>query len=189
MAPKLWCLGLLWSPLPHIGEWYVSFGKEPWSPFSRLPFPSYSPRLDVLISPWCSHSWCHSVSVINLEKWEGREEGKNPRISLLLWALPRVPLPDWYLFLFQMQNSTECGKKDRQKTLTPFKAKVPGLSEREKKPVNSSFHLTCTAVSGDGAQRAHILVWGSRPLSEHCRSVTEASWVQMRGQPLCHHRA
>lgn len=123
MAPKLWCLGLLWIPLPHTGEWYASFGKEPWSPFFPLPFPSYSPRLDVLISPWCSHSWCHSVSMIReMGRKRRREKTENQSI---LWAVPRVPLPDWYHFFFQMQNFTECGKKGRKKSLTPIQSKSP----------------------------------------------------------------
>ena len=98
------------------------------------------------------------VSMINLEKWEEREEGKKLRTSLFCELYLEFLYLIGIIFFFQMQNSTECGKKDRKKTLTPYKAKVPGLTERERKPVNTFFHLTCVAVSGDGAQRVHILV-------------------------------
>lgn len=101
------------------------------------------------------------VSMINLEKWGGGEEGKKLRISLLcelyLEFLCLIGV-FFFFFFFQMQNSTECGKKDRKKTLTPYEAKVPGLTEREKKPLNTFFHVTCVAISGHGAQIVHILV-------------------------------
>lgn len=45
----------------------------------------------------------------------------------------------------------------RKKTLTPYKAKVPGLTEREKKPLNTfSSDMHCCLRSR--AQRVHILV-------------------------------
>lgn len=87
--------------------------------------------------------------MINLEKWEGGEEGKKLRISLLCQLYLEFLYLISIIFFFQMQ---------RKKTLTPYKAKVPGLTEREKKPLNTFFHLTCVAVSGHGAQRVHILV-------------------------------
>ena len=142
--------GLLWSPLPGnllTGRWSVSFGEKSWSP---LPCPSCSPSLDTLIFPWSSHSWSISVSIIDLEKWEGKEKEKT-RVNLfceLDLELPYlIDIMVFFKYWILLEVVTRQKEDPSPTQIIEDRTKATGPTKRQNS-ANVLHHLKLSPVSG-----------------------------------------
>ena len=115
-----------------------------------MPCPSCSPSLDTLIFPWSSHSWSISVSIIDLEKWEGKEKEKT-RVNLfceLDLELPYlIDIMVFFKYWILLEVVTRQKEDPSPTQIIEDRTKATGPTKRQNS-ANVLHHLKLSPVSG-----------------------------------------